>query len=76
MARRTLTEPPLHERDPKAWNALLAEGNRTQPRKRVGAGVLLRDEAGRWSSSAEEQAAIRVGGEDLASALSPRRWQR
>jgi ADP-ribose pyrophosphatase YjhB (NUDIX family) len=42
-----LTEPPLYERDPEAWNALLAEGNRTQPRKRVGADVLFRDEAGR-----------------------------
>jgi ADP-ribose pyrophosphatase YjhB (NUDIX family) len=42
-----LTEPPLYERDPEAWNALLLEGNRTQPRKRVAADVLFRDEAGR-----------------------------
>lgn len=42
-----LTEPPLYERDPEAWNALLAEANRTQPRKRVGADVLFRDETGR-----------------------------
>jgi 8-oxo-dGTP pyrophosphatase MutT (NUDIX family) len=38
---------PLYERDPDAWRAYLAEGNRTQPRKRVGADVLFRDEAGR-----------------------------
>jgi 8-oxo-dGTP diphosphatase len=38
---------PLYERDPDAWQAYLAEGNRTQPRKRVGADVLFRDEAGR-----------------------------
>ncbi|RLU94610.1 NUDIX hydrolase [Streptomyces griseocarneus] len=31
--------------DPEAWNAYLAEGNATQPRKRVAADVLLRDEA-------------------------------
>ncbi|WP_117210581.1 NUDIX domain-containing protein [Allorhizocola rhizosphaerae] len=42
-----MTEPPLYERDPEAWNALLAEGNRTQARKRVGADVLFRDQAGR-----------------------------
>lgn len=42
-----LTEPPLYERDPEAWNALLAEANRTQPRKRVAADVLFRDETGR-----------------------------
>lgn len=42
-----MTEPPLYERDPEAWQAHLAEGNRTQPRKRVGADVLFRDEAGR-----------------------------
>ena len=41
------SEPPLYERDPAAWHAYLAEGNRTQPRKRVGADVLFRDEAGR-----------------------------
>lgn len=44
---RTVTEPPLYERDPEAWQAHLAEGNRTQPRKRVGADVLFRDESGR-----------------------------
>ncbi len=38
---------PLYQRDPEAWQAHLAEGNRTQPRKRVSADVLFRDEAGR-----------------------------
>jgi ADP-ribose pyrophosphatase YjhB (NUDIX family) len=38
---------PLYERDPDQYLAYLAEGNRTQPRKRVGADVLFRDEAGR-----------------------------
>jgi 8-oxo-dGTP diphosphatase len=38
---------PLYRRDPDAWRAYLAEGNRTQPRKRVSADVLFRDEAGR-----------------------------
>ena len=38
---------PLYQRDPEAWRAYLAEGNRTQARKRVGADVLFRDEAGR-----------------------------
>ncbi|MFM9448278.1 NUDIX domain-containing protein [Streptomyces acidiscabies] len=33
--------------DPDAWNAYLAEGNATQPRKRVAADVLLRDMGGR-----------------------------
>ncbi|WP_409469700.1 NUDIX domain-containing protein [Streptomyces sp. HC307] len=33
--------------DPDAWNAYLAEGNRTQARKRVAADVLLRDGDGR-----------------------------
>lgn len=42
-----MTEPPLYERDPEAWQAHLAEGNRTQARKRVGADVLFRDEVGR-----------------------------
>ena len=42
-----MTEPPLYERDPAAWYAHLADGNRTQPRKRVGVDVLFRDEAGR-----------------------------
>ena len=38
---------PLYERDPEAWRVCLAEGNRTQARKRVSADVLFRDEAGR-----------------------------
>jgi 8-oxo-dGTP diphosphatase len=38
---------PLYERDPEAWRAYLAEGNATQPRKRVSADVILRDRAGR-----------------------------
>lgn len=38
---------PLYQRDPEAWRAHLAEGNRTQPRKRVAADVLFRDDAGR-----------------------------
>jgi len=38
---------PLYERDPEAWNAHLAEGNAKQPRKRISADVLLRDQAGR-----------------------------
>ena len=42
-----VTERPLYERDPEAWQAHLAEGNATQPRKRVGADVLIRDEHGR-----------------------------
>jgi 8-oxo-dGTP diphosphatase len=42
-----VTERPLYERDPAAYRAYLAEGNRTQPRKRVGADVLFRDEDGR-----------------------------
>ncbi|MGD3107757.1 NUDIX domain-containing protein [Streptomyces sp. YGL11-2] len=33
--------------DPAAWHAYLAEGNATQPRKRVAADVLLRDPTGR-----------------------------
>jgi 8-oxo-dGTP pyrophosphatase MutT (NUDIX family) len=41
------SDAPLYERDPEAWQAHLAEGNRTQARKRVGADVLFRDEAGR-----------------------------
>ncbi|QFG21581.1 NUDIX hydrolase [Actinomadura sp. WMMB 499] len=39
-------EEPLYERDPEAWRAHLAEGNATQPRKRVGADALIRDTAG------------------------------
>ena len=38
---------PLYEHDPEAWKAHLAEGNAKQPRKRVSADTLLRDEAGR-----------------------------
>lgn len=41
------SDRPLYERDPDAWQAYLAEGNRTQPRKRVGADVIFRDPAGR-----------------------------
>ncbi len=37
---------PLYQRDPEAWQAYLAEGNRKQARKRVGADVLFRDDAG------------------------------
>ncbi|MDX6738693.1 NUDIX hydrolase [Actinocorallia sp. A-T 12471] len=40
-------EDPLYERDPQAWNQLLAEGNASQPRKRVGADALIRDPEGR-----------------------------
>lgn len=41
-------EEPLYRRDPVAWQAYLAEGNATQPRKRVGADALLRDNQGRF----------------------------
>jgi 8-oxo-dGTP diphosphatase len=41
------SDAPLYERDPEAWEAHLAEGNATQPRKRVSADVILRDRAGR-----------------------------
>lgn len=40
-------DAPLYERDPDAWQVYLAEGNRTQARKRVSADVLFRDNAGR-----------------------------
>lgn len=40
-------DAPLYERDPDAWQAQLAEGNATQPRKRVGADALIRDGQGR-----------------------------
>jgi 8-oxo-dGTP diphosphatase len=40
-------DAPLYERDPDAWQAQLAEGNATQPRKRVGADALIRDRQGR-----------------------------
>jgi 8-oxo-dGTP diphosphatase len=42
-----VTQRPLYERDPEAWRAHLAEGNARQPRKRVGADALIRDERGR-----------------------------
>lgn len=35
---------PLYERDPEAWQRHLAEGNAKQPRKRVGADALIRDD--------------------------------
>ena len=41
------SDQPLYERDPEAWNAYLAEGNARQPRKRVSADVILRDQLGR-----------------------------
>lgn len=41
------SEMPLYQRDPEAWQAYLAEGNAKQPRKRVSADVLLRDQHGR-----------------------------
>lgn len=41
------SEQPLYERDPEAWQAHLAEGNARQPRKRVSADVILRDQDGR-----------------------------
>jgi 8-oxo-dGTP diphosphatase len=37
----------LYERDPDAWNVYLAEGNARQPRKRVAADVIVRDQDGR-----------------------------
>lgn len=40
-------EAPLYESDPEAWHRHLAEGNAKQPRKRVGADAILRDEHGR-----------------------------
>lgn len=40
------SEAPLYERDPEAWRAHLAEGNTQQPRKRVGADVVFRDQQG------------------------------
>jgi len=38
---------PLYRRDPDAWQRHLAEGNATQPRKRVGADALVFDTRGR-----------------------------
>nr|BFE37823.1 hypothetical protein GCM10010200_100740 [Actinomadura rugatobispora] len=43
------SDEPLYKRDPDAWRAHLAEGNATQPRKRVSVGLLMRDEGG-WST--------------------------
>ncbi len=40
-------DAPLYERDPEGWAEYLAEGNRTQAHKRVGADVVFRDHAGR-----------------------------
>lgn len=40
------TETPLYQRDPEAFRAWLAEGNATQPRKRVSADLLVRDPTG------------------------------
>jgi 8-oxo-dGTP diphosphatase len=39
-------EKQLYERDPEAWKAYLAEGNARQPRKRVAADVIVRDQHG------------------------------
>jgi ADP-ribose pyrophosphatase YjhB (NUDIX family) len=41
-----MTGRPLYEVDPDAWAARLAEGNATQPRKRVSADALIRDPDG------------------------------
>jgi 8-oxo-dGTP diphosphatase len=40
-------DEPLYQRDPEAWRAYLAKGNATQPRKRVGVDILLRDRTNR-----------------------------
>jgi 8-oxo-dGTP pyrophosphatase MutT (NUDIX family) len=37
----------LYETDPESWLAYLAEGNARQPRKRVAADVIIRNQAGR-----------------------------
>lgn len=42
-----MTEIPLYQRDPQAWEAHLADGNAKQARKRVSADALICDEAGR-----------------------------
>jgi ADP-ribose pyrophosphatase YjhB (NUDIX family) len=42
-----VTDLPLYQRDPRAWNDYLAEGSRTQARKRVSVDALILDEAGR-----------------------------
>lgn len=41
------SQVPLYESDPQAWQAHLAEGNATQPRKRISADAIIRDEHGR-----------------------------
>lgn len=41
------SEVPLYERDPQAWYAYMAQGNLTQPRKRVSADGIIRDSQGR-----------------------------
>lgn len=41
-----MAEPPVYERSPEEWTNYLAEGNATQPRKRVAADALIRDDAG------------------------------
>lgn len=40
-------EIPLYKRDPQAWKAHLAEGNATQPRKRISADAIIHDTSGR-----------------------------
>jgi 8-oxo-dGTP diphosphatase len=40
-------EEALYKRDPEAWQAHLAEGNKKQARKRVAADVLFRDDSDR-----------------------------
>jgi 8-oxo-dGTP diphosphatase len=39
-------DQPLYLSDPEGWRAHLAEGNASQPRKRVSADLLVRDQAG------------------------------
>ena len=41
------SKPPLYKSDPQAWHAHMAEGNATQPRKRVSADAIVRDTQGR-----------------------------
>ena len=43
-----MQDEPLYSRDPAAWKAHLAEGNASQPRKRVGSDLLIRDGQGRY----------------------------
>jgi 8-oxo-dGTP diphosphatase len=47
VGRMAANDKQLYERDPEAWNTYLAEGNAKQPRKRVAADVIIRDEHGR-----------------------------